>query len=309
MTCRRSAPRRIIAATVIAAAAAVLAGCAGGAAADDGRLEVVASTNVYGQIASVVGGDDVTVSSIISKPNQDPHSFEPSARDQLTVSRADLIIDNGGGYDPYMDQLIQATGTSAPVITGVTFGPGWPSDAEPQSPPVGFNEHVWYDLPTMARVAEAIASELSAADPAHQDRYRANAAAFGSGIDQLGTSLAAIASDFPRSTVFVTEPVPLYLTAAAGLENVTPDAFTAAVEQGQDVPPATLLDALRLLKASAVDVIIANAQTGGAETTEVISTADARGIPVLEFTETLPRDRTYLEWMSQNIADLRAALA
>ena len=109
--------------------------------------------------------------------------------------------------------------------------------------------------------------------------------------------------------VFVTEPVPVYLATAAGLENVTPDAFSEAVEEGQDVPPATLLEAMNLLADGDVRVVIANAQTGGAETTQIISDAEGQGIPVIEFSETLPEGQTYLSWMQENITALSDALS
>ena len=95
-----------------AASALVLAGCAGGpAAGGEGGLSVVASTNVYGQVAEEIGGGLVEVTSIVSSESQDPHSFEPSARDQLTVSNADLVIENGGGYDAFIDALIDSSGS------------------------------------------------------------------------------------------------------------------------------------------------------------------------------------------------------
>ena len=72
---------------------------------------------------------------------------------------------------------------------------------------------------------------------------------------------------------------------------------------------ATLLRALELLRSGAVRVVIANAQTGGAETTEIIRAAQERNIPVLEFTEVLPEDETYFSWMKANITDLATALA
>ncbi len=110
------------------------------------------------------------------------------------------------------------------------------------------------------------------------------------------------------SKVFVTEPVPLYLVTSAGLVNATPDAFSEAVEEGQDVSPSALLDSLDLLRSGEVSVVIVNSQTGGAETTEVISEADAEGIPVIEFSETLPDGQTYLSWMTANIEALAGAL-
>ena len=119
-----------------AASALVFAGCAsdqtaGGAEGDDasdGRLSVVASTDVYGEIASQVGGDLVEVTSIVTNASQDPHSFEPSARDQLTVSKADLIVENGGGYDAFIDALIDSSGSEAPVVTAVEHSHDWPEN-------------------------------------------------------------------------------------------------------------------------------------------------------------------------------------
>lgn len=311
-----------------AASALTLTACAGTggssdtSGADAAMLSVVASTNVYGQIAEEIGGDAVTVTSIIDSAAQDPHEFEPTAQDQLTVSEADLIIENGGGYDGFMDSMIEASGTTAPVITAATFNHDYPGDdgaAETEDDHAdedghdhahieGFNEHVWYDPHTMEHLAEAIAEELSTLDPDNADLFEANAAAFIDQIAGLEASLDEISAAHAGEGVFVTEPVPVYLIVAAGLENLTPEAFSEAVEEGQDVPPATLLEALGIVEDGSVKVVIANAQTGGAETTQVIDAATAQSIPVLEFTETLPEGQTYISWMQQNIAELADAL-
>ncbi|MGP3533670.1 metal ABC transporter solute-binding protein, Zn/Mn family [Microbacterium sp. RD1] len=327
---------RLAAASALTAASVlVLAGCAGTSAdADDGVLRIVASTNVYGQIAEEVGGDAVEVTSIIDSAAQDPHSFEPSAQDQLALSRADLIIENGGGYDGFVDALIESAGTDAPVLTAAEFSHDWPENAGHEAEEdgahaadedgahahgegehsdhehvEGFNEHVWYDPHTMAHLAEGIAAELSELQPENADTFTANAEEFGSGVSDLEAALAEIAATNGGESVFATEPVPLYLVAAAGLTNVTPEAFLEAVEEGQDVPPATLLAALDLLDGGEVRAVLVNAQTGGAETTEVVADAEERGIPVVEFAETLPEGQTYLSWMDANTAALADALA
>jgi zinc/manganese transport system substrate-binding protein len=321
-------------------------------------VRVVASTDVYGQIAQEIGGDAVDVTSIITSASQDPHSFEATAQDQLAVSRADLLIENGGGYDSFMDSLIDASDASAPVITAVEYSHDWPEndghsdedgdhDHADESAPAeddhaddsdqteddhndasdhaeddhadddhaghdhveGFNEHVWYDPHTIEHVAEAIADELSELDPDNSATFEANGVAFVEQIGGLESSLAEIEASDAGAGVFATEPVPVYLTTAAGLANVTPEAFSEAVEEGQDVPPATLLESLGLIESGSVRVLIANSQTGGAETTQVIDAAKAKGIPVLEFSETLPEGQTYISWMQQNIDALSGALA
>ncbi len=125
--------RRILAPVVLGAVSVLaLAGCAGtststGATGNaDGKVTVVASTDVYGSIAEAVGGDFVDVQSIITSPSQDPHEYEASAQDQLTLKNAGLVIENGAGYDAFMESLIEASGTTAPVITAVEFNHDYP---------------------------------------------------------------------------------------------------------------------------------------------------------------------------------------
>lgn len=292
-----------------------LTGCASAgtdaASSGDGRLQVVASTNVYGQIAEEIAGDLVEVTSIVASAAQDPHSFEATAKDQLTVSNADLIIENGGGYDAFIEALVDSSGSEAPVITTVEFSAAWPGvDAESGTDYVeGFNEHVWYDPTAMAAVAGGIADELAALQPDDAETFQANAAAFVAQIAGLESALAEIDVSHAGQKVFVAEPVPVYLVVAAGLENATPAAFSQAVEEGQDVPPATLLESLTLLRDGGIGVVITNAQTGGAETTQIVDEAQGLGIPVIAFSETLPEGQTYISWMQANIEALADALA
>lgn len=350
--------RRTLTLLGLAAASVVtLAGCAGtpGAGGDadaDGRISIVASTNVYGQIASEIGGDLVDVTSIVTNESQDPHSFEPSARDQLAVSKADLIIENGGGYDAFIDALIESSGTEAPVVTAVEHSHDWPDNhghadqpageadaagepdatetAAPEAEATeiegaddhaddghdhgdhehveGFNEHVWYDPHTIAHVAAAIAEELGELSPDDAETFIAASEAFGAQVETLEATLGDIGAAHGGEKVFVTEPVPVYLVEAAGLENATPEAFSEAVEEGQDVAPATLLESLALVRDGDVSVVITNTQTGGAETQEIVDEADGLGIPVIAFSETLPEGETYISWMQANIEALSTAL-
>jgi zinc/manganese transport system substrate-binding protein len=332
--------RRLLpAAVLVAAASLALAGCAGtsspaASGSDDGKISVVASTNVYGSLAAEVGGDAVEVTSIVTSLAQDPHSYEASARDQLTVSQADLVIENGGGYDSFLDGLIESSGSTAPVLTAVEFSHDFPGaeghddhadehaadedaaddhdhghDHEGHDHIEGFNEHVWYDPHTIAHLVEDIAHELGELDAANADTFEANAQALIERIDGLETSLDTIAAAHQGEKIFVTEPVPLYLAAAAGLDNATPAAFSEAVEEGQDVPPATLLEAQEILRSGEVRIVIVNAQTGGAETTEITTLAGELNIPVLEFTELMPDGLDYVGWMQQNIDEISGALA
>ena len=287
---------------ILALAVPALAGCST-TPAQDGIL-IVASTNVYGSIASTVAGDRATVVSIISGPNQDPHSYEAGARVQLELSRADIVIENGGGYDDFVDRLLAGAGNAGATVLNAVREFGISADPPGQE----LNEHVWYDLPTMARLAGTLADVLSELDPDHAGDYRANADEFAASVGALESRVAGLAVDHAGEMVVMTEPVPFYLLEAAGLDNVTPDAFSHAIEDGTGVPPALLGAMLDLLAGGGVSAVVYNEQTAGPETEQLLAAARAGDVPVIPVTETLPADTGYLAWMSATVDALEAAL-
>ncbi len=299
-----------------------LAGC--GAAAtgdDDGRVAVVASTDVYGDIVASIGGDLVSVTSLIDSAAQDPHSYEASARDRLAVSEAALVIENGGGYDPFMTALIDASPSDARVVIDVVDESGLaPEDADQHAEDEhagdddhghahieGFNEHVWYDLHTIEHFAETIADTLSELEPAGAATFDANAKTFLAGLEAVHEQAAELATQVEGREFALTEPVPAYLFAELGLINVTPEAFSEAIEEGADVAPRDLEAMLGLIDSHALLLLAYNDQTTNAQTEQVRSAAEAAGVPVVSFTETLPEGLDYLEWMTSNLDAIAAA--
>jgi zinc/manganese transport system substrate-binding protein len=341
----------VLALALASAAALTLAGCsstpAAGEGGDDG-ITVVASTNVYGSLAAQIGGDRIDVESIITSVTQDPHSYEATARDRLTVQKADLVIENGGGYDAFIDTLLQDA-DDPHVVTAVEFSHDYPGNeghdhaegddhdhdhadetAAPDAESTeeahdhdhaegedgheghnhieGFNEHVWFDPHTMIHVVEAIADELSELDPDGKADFAANAEKIVADLEGFETDLETIGTTAAGANVIITEPVPGYLAAAAGLTDVTPEGFAESVEEGTDVAPATLLATLDVISSGDVTAVLTNAQTGGAETQRVEDAAKDAGIPVVAFTELLPDGSSYSEWMSDAIQSLADAL-
>jgi len=305
----------VLLAALTAASALALAGCASTPApssspdaSGDGTISVVASTNVYGDIAKTIGGDHVDVTSLIADESKDPHDFEATASDQLDIQGAQLLIQNGGGYDPFMASLKDAANSSAPLISAITFSPEW-KGSDPSEAVEGFNEHVFYDPQTIAAVADEIAKQLGSLDPADAAVFTDNAATFRADIDAKVTPiLSAVSAAHAGAEIFVTEPVPLYLAEAAGLKNVTPSAFSEAVEEGQDVPPATLLDALTLIGSGSVKIVFVNAQAAGAETTQVEAKASEVKVPVIKASELLPEGENYVSWMTDMATQIKTAL-
>jgi zinc/manganese transport system substrate-binding protein len=295
----------IVIGSILAIASVVaLAGCVPAAApsGQDGRIAVVASTSVYGDIARTIGGDAVTVTSLITDPAQDPHSFEASAQDQLAVAKADVVIENGGGYDDFMSSLLSGSGAHPELVDAVEIS-GLDHGGE------AFNEHVWYDLTAMRTVGDRLAEVFSGLDAAHREDFTAGAAAFAAGLAGLEHDAATLKQSHAGTGVAVTEPVPLYLLATCGLHNESPAAFSRAVEDGSGVAPALMHETLQLFTERRVALLVYNAQTSGPETEQLLAAAKASGIGAVAVTETLPQDATYLSWMGDNLANLKAALA
>ena len=273
------------------------------AASGAGLVNVVASTNVYGDIVKTIGGAVVVVTSIIDDPEKDPHEYEADARTQLALSKAQLVIENGGGYDDFMDTMLNSAQTKPTVINvaDVSGRNQHPSDGE-------FNEHLWYDFPTVEKLAAQLVTDLSAAAPGQAATFNSNAKAFTAQLDQLQQDEAAIKAKHAGEGVAITEPVPLYLLEAAGLVNKTPETFGAAIEEDTDVPPAVLKETEDLFDTKQVKLLAYNQQTTGPQTEAVLAAAKRNNIRVVPVTETLPTDQSYLSWMQANLRAVSSAL-
>jgi zinc/manganese transport system substrate-binding protein len=321
---RRPAARALVAA--VAGVSVLLTACSptaesGTASAGDGVVEVVASTSVYGDIVSAIGGDKVRVTSIIARTSQDPHSYEATTQDKLAVSKAELLLENGGGYDDFIHKLADDTGLDhANVLNAVELSGLAPREEAGASTEAsdsgehghtyeGFNEHVWYSLPAMARLTDAVAAKLGELEPSSAAAFTASAAAFKESLAGLEAKLAASKASAGPAAVAVTEPVPLYLLEAAGLEDKTPAEYTAAIESDADVPPAVLKAAVDLVRSGGVRMLAYNSQTEGPQTLALKEAAVAAGVPVLNFSETLPDGQSYLQWMAGNVDGITRTLS
>ncbi|WP_405765203.1 zinc ABC transporter substrate-binding protein [Actinacidiphila glaucinigra] len=303
-------PSRLAGLLAGAASLGLLAGCGGssddaasaGSTASASKVTVVASTNVYGDIVERIGGDRVDVTSIISDPAQDPHSYEAGTRNQLALSKAKVVVENGGGYDDFVDRMLGSGNASAEVVNAV--------EVSGRTAPAGgeLNEHIWYDFPSVSKVADRIADALGKADPDNAGTFAGNAAAFKKSLAALEDKEACFKSAHAGEGVAITEPVPLYLLEASGLANRTPEEFSEAVEEGDDVSAKVLQATLDLFSDGKVKALVYNEQTSGAQTEKVKSAAEAAGVPVVPVTETLPAGKDYLTWMNDNVDALADAL-
>lgn len=289
--------------------AIALAGCSGATTATptsssaDGRPRVVASTDVWGSVVSQLAGNDATVTSIITNPDADPHEYEADARVQLKLSKADIVVQNGGGYDDFVGKMLKSAHVAPTVIDAVT------TSGVKDDPVLGdLNEHVWYDFDAVRAVAESIERALAKKAPAHAGAYAANLTAFESRLDGLIAEEKTIAASAAGRGAAITEPVPLYMLEASGLVDKTPPAFSKAIEDDTDVPATVLQDTLALFSEHQVALLAYNEQTTGPQTEAVLKAAKDAGIPVVPVTETLPKGKTYLSWMQSTLTAIGAAV-
>ncbi|MFF4249997.1 metal ABC transporter solute-binding protein, Zn/Mn family [Streptomyces sp. NPDC001663] len=306
-----ASPSRRLTALIGGASLALLAGCgsSSGSGSDSqtpaasSAIPVVASTNVYGDIVRQIGGAKVDITSIIADPDQDPHSYEANTQNQLALSKAKVVVENGGGYDDFVDRMLKSGNSSATVINAVKVsGRTAPKGGE-------LNEHVWYDFPTVTRIADRIAAALGKADPSGAAAFTRNAETFKARLKPLEAKEAQIKKAHGGEAVAITEPVPLYMIEASGLKNATPAEFSEAIEEGDDVSAKTLQTTLALFSGKNVEALVYNEQTSGPQTEKAEAAAKAAGIPVVPVTETLPKGKDYLGWMTSNVDALASALA
>jgi zinc/manganese transport system substrate-binding protein len=272
-----------------------------GSTAAKGKLAVVAAENTYGDIAAQIGGPYVSVTSILTSPNADPHLFEPGTSNGLAVSEAKVVIQNGLGYDAFMTKLEDAAPSGRRVVVTMADALGiGGKDANP---------HLWYDVASLPRLANAIATAFERADPGHAPAYRAGLRRFDRSLGPLDREVAAIRKRQSGAPVGYTEPVPGYLVAAAGLRNLAPASFTRSIEEGTEPSPSALATMTGLIASHRIRVLLYNAQAVSPITARLRSAAARAGIPVVPVRETLPAGLTFQQWQLGQARALAGALA
>lgn len=264
-------------------------------------IAIVAGENFWGDIAKQIGGDHVAVTSIISDPNADPHQYESDAATAAAVSKAQLVIDNGLGYDDFMDKLFSASpNPNRKVLTAADVMGISGADANP---------HIWYDTAKVPDVANAIAVQLGDLDPADAATFTANAKTFGDSLAPINAAIATIKTKFPGAPVGYTERVPGYLVDAAGLKLATPATFAQSIEDGNDPSPADNAAMDNDMKTKAIKVLLYNGQVTSPATDAVKSLAQQSGIPIVGVTETLPpTDKDFQTWQLRQVNEISTAL-
>lgn len=264
------------------------------------KLSLVAAENFWGSIAEQIGGDRVSVTSIMTDQEVDPHLYETGAKDASVITSADIVILNGLGYDDFVEKLLAGSPDSNRIVVNATEALNLGVDANP---------HVWYDLPQISVVATEIESALSQKDPAGSATYKQNLGAFLRSMQPLRDKLDAIRANHAGAPVAYTERVPGYLVERARLIVKSPESFAAAIEAGNEPSPADQAAMLDLISNKHIRVLFYNAQAESPVTEKIRIAAEDSGIPVVAITETIPRQyTTYQMWQMAQLDTVWRAL-
>ncbi|MGH7044152.1 MAG: metal ABC transporter solute-binding protein, Zn/Mn family [Acetobacteraceae bacterium] len=261
-------------------------------------IRIVAAENFYGDVARQIGGGDVSVSSILSNPDQDPHLFEVNPSVGRDVSAARIVIYSGIGYDPWMPSLLgaaRASGRRTIVVAGLIGAKA------------GDNPHIWYDPATMPALATALARVLIAEDPAHAPGYRQRLAQFIASLHPIRTRIATLRRRLAGTAVTATEPIFGYMFAALGME-VRDEPFQLAVMNSTEPSASAVAAFERDLRTHRVRLLIYNSQATDPVAERMRRIAEAAHVPVVGATETEPPDKNYQAWMLSEIDAVARAL-
>lgn len=275
---------------------------ASSAAGGNGKVFAVGAENEYANVISQVGGRLVDAKAIMSNPNTDPHDFEASESVVAEVARAQLVVQNGAGYDSFMNKIEAARPRSGRFVIVA-------QDLLHVSEST-FNPHLWYDPRTMPTVAKEISVDLGKLEPSHAGYFRANLARFDRSLRPWLEAIARFRASYRGTPVAVTEPVADYMLQAAGAEIKTPRALQSAIMNGTDPSPQDISIEEALLAKHRVKAFLYNRQVTDSFTASLLSLAKSAHVPVVAVYETMPvPGYDYQSWMLAEVRALTEAVA
>ncbi len=291
---------------VLVAAMALAGGCGAsnsnsGATDSNGKIEILAAENEYGDVAQSIGGSHVSVTSIINDPNADPHDFEAKPSDAKQIANAKIVIANGVGYDDWLDKMLKSHSSSDRTVISAQQVLGLPDDTK--------NPHLWYKPETMPAVASTLAATLTRLDPSHAKDYASNLQSFDTSMQKYWTALDTFKDKYPDVSVAATEPVANYLLDNAKVTIKTPWSLQADIMNDQDPSAQDSATQMQLFNDKQVTAFVYNQQVVSDLTKKYLAAAKANGIPIVGAYETMPTKMHYVDWMLAELNALTQAAA
>ncbi len=265
------------------------------------KIIAVGAESEYANVLAQIGGKYVSVTSILNNPNTDPHTFEASPSVAEVVGTAELVVQNGVGYDGFMNEIESASPNAKRKVIVAQDVLGLPTDTR--------NPHLWYKPTTMQDVAKVMAKDLEELAPGHRAYFQAHLATFEASLDPWFAAIAAFKAKYDGTPVAVTEPVADYLLQAMGADILTPFVFQADIMNGVDPSPEDVTLEDGFFTKHEVKVFCYNRQVVDALTTSIRETAVKAGVPVVGVYETMPTPGyDFQTWMEAEVSAISAAV-
>ena len=291
--------KRLLAGISVALLAIFAVACGSNGAAkqsssNGSKIQVVASLDFYGEVAKAVGGNKVSVLSIINNPAVDPHDYEPTTKVGKSVASADLVVASGIGYDGWMDKVVKSADKSKNYLRVAD---------DLMNKKEGDNEHIWYDPRTMPKLANTLADKFAKKDPADKATFKANAKKYIASLDDLNTLINKLKSKVNGQLVDVSEPVFGYALDYLGYK-VNDDHFSKSTEDGTDYSAKDIHGIETDIKEKKIAFFVNNIQASSKTVNQLVKLAEQNNVPVLKVTETLPKGKNYRTWMTSQYQQL-----
>ena len=311
---------------IVALIAVLLSGLVQPAGAQGERLRVVATNSITGDLVNNVVGDRADVVVLVGA-NGDSHTFEPTPADVDALASADLIFENGLGLEIWLDDVYEASGSSAqrvvvtdgitPLPAGEATGQGEAEheegeEHEGEEHEGEYDPHVWFDVANVTLIVTAIESALVAADAANAATYTANAAAYQTRLDELDAFVIAQVEALPaeRRRLVTSHDTFAYFASRYGFEIVGTALPSVTTESGD--PSASEIAALvDQIVASGVPAIFPENVSNEDLLTQIASEADVVVGPAL-YTDALSEPGgeagTYIDLITYDVTAIVTAL-
>ena len=266
----------------------VLGGCAQKKSADN---IITTTVNTYKEPVQSVVGNKYKVESIIKSVNVDPHSFSPSNNNAKQIADSKLIVSNGLGYDDWVNKMVTANSQNKNLID-------FASDVLHKKN--GDNEHIWFGVSNVQKLSYAVFQHMSKIDPKDKVYYAKNYQRYNQKLEKLIVRESKLKQKLNGKKAYVTEPLPYYLLNDLGV-TIDNAHFAKAVEEDTDPSISDVKNMEDGLKNHKVDFLVVNKQVTSGIITRMTSLAKENNVPIIYFTETLPSNLGYYQWMNDNL--------
>jgi zinc/manganese transport system substrate-binding protein len=258
-------------------------------------VNVIAAENPYGSLVAQLGGQCVRVTSIINDPRADPHEFQTNVQVGKAYQTAELVVQNGLGYDEFSNKILATLRQKPVVITG----------GEVVGLATGDDPHLWYNPDYVMRISQAISRALTQLRPLAAPYFEARAQDFTEALGPYHQLIEEIRRRFAGTPIGATETVFAYTAAATGLKLISPPGFMQAVAEGTSPTVRDVATFHDQIQHKHIKVLVYNVQAVSNMASQLRTLAQEVGIPVVGVTETLvPVHDTFQNWQVRQLRDL-----